>query len=109
MARYRMVFADSSKRDIDKLDRVTRQRIAKKLQYFLAQEDPVTYARQLVHSNIGSFRFRVGHYRIVFDIEGEIIRVLSVKHRKDIYRAQLPTIRSYFPGRHQEAYIQSAS
>ena len=86
MIRYRMVFAGSSKKDIDKLDRVTRQRIAKKLQYFLEQEDPLLYARQLVHSNIGSYRFRVGHYRIVLDIDGQSLQVLSIKHRKDIYR-----------------------
>lgn len=86
MIRYRMVFAGSSKKDIDKLDRVTRQRIAKKLQYFLEQEDPLLYARQLVHSNIGNYRFRVGHYRIVFDVDGQTLQVLSIKHRKDVYR-----------------------
>jgi mRNA interferase RelE/StbE len=86
MIHYRIVFAGSSKKDIDKLDRVTRQRIAKKLQYFLGQEDPLVYARQLVHFNIGSYRFRVGHYRIVFDIDGQTLQVLSIKHRKDVYR-----------------------
>ncbi len=87
MIRYRMVFAGSSKKDIGKLDRVTRKRIAKKLQYFLEQEDPIVYARQLVHSNIGSYRFRVGHYRIVFDVDGKTIQVLSIKHRKDVYKS----------------------
>jgi mRNA interferase RelE/StbE len=82
-----MVFAGSSKKDIGKLDRVTRQRIAKKLQYFLEQEDPLVYARQLVHSNIGSYRFRVGHYRIVFDVDGNTLQVLSIKHRKDAYKS----------------------
>ncbi|HEX4774141.1 MAG TPA: type II toxin-antitoxin system RelE/ParE family toxin [Candidatus Saccharimonadales bacterium] len=86
MSRYRMVFAGTSKKDIDKLDRVTRQRVAKKLQYFLDQDDTLSYARQLVHSNIGSYRFRVGHYRIVFDVDGDTIQVVSVKHRKDVYR-----------------------
>lgn len=86
MTHYRMVFAGSSKKDIDKLDQVTRQRIANKLQYFLEQEDPLVYARQLVHSKIGSYRFRIGHYRVVFDIEGDTLQVLSIKHRKDAYR-----------------------
>jgi mRNA interferase RelE/StbE len=86
MTKYRIVFAGSSKKDLDKLDRVTRQRIAKKLQYFLRQEDPSVYTRQLVHSSIGSYRFRVGHYRIVFDLEGGTIQVVSVKHRKDVYK-----------------------
>lgn len=86
MSRYRIVFAGNSKKDLDKLDRVVRQRIAKKLQYFLGQDDPLVYARQLVHSSLGSYRFRVGHYRIVFDLEGGTIQVLSVKHRGEVYR-----------------------
>lgn len=82
-----MVFAGSSMKDLKKLDRVTRQRIAKKLQYFLAQEDPLVHARQLVHSNIGNYRFRVGHYRIVFDVDGNTLQVVSIKHRKDVYKS----------------------
>lgn len=86
MTRYRIVFAGSSKKDLDKLDRVVRQRIAKKLQYFLEQEDPLIYARQLIHPSIGDYRFRVGHYRVVFDVVGDTLQVLSVKHRGDVYR-----------------------
>ncbi|TAH33734.1 type II toxin-antitoxin system RelE/ParE family toxin [Candidatus Saccharibacteria bacterium] len=86
VGRYRIVFAGSSKKDIAKLDQVTRQRIARKLQYFLEQDDPLSYARQLVHSAIGSYRFRVGHYRIVFDIDDDTIQVVSVKHRGEVYR-----------------------
>lgn len=86
MGKYRIVFAGSSKKDLDKLDRIVRQRIAQKLQFFLEQEDPLAYARQLVHSNIGTYRFRVGHYRIVFDIDGDTIQVLSMKHRGEVYR-----------------------
>lgn len=86
MNQYRIVFAGSSKKDIDKLDQTTRKRIAKKLQFFIEQEDPLAYARQLVHTSIGSYRFRVGHYRIVFDIDGNILQVISIKHRKDVYK-----------------------
>jgi mRNA interferase RelE/StbE len=86
MSRYRIVFAGSSKKDLDKLDRVTRQRIAKKLQFYLSQENPLDYARQLIDSRIGEYRFRIGHYRIVFDVHGNAIHVVSVKHRKDAYR-----------------------
>jgi mRNA interferase RelE/StbE len=86
MTKYRIVFAGSSKKDLDKLDKTTRQRIAKKLTFFLEQEDSMSYARQLVHSNIGNYRFRVGHYRIVFDVDGNTLQVVSIKHRKDVYK-----------------------
>ena len=86
MSHYRIVFAGSSKKDLDKLDQTTRKRIAKKLQFFIDQEDPLVYSRQLVHSSIGSYRFRVGHYRIVFDLDNNVLQVVSIKHRKDVYR-----------------------
>ena len=86
MGVYRLVFARSAKKDIDKLDQVTRQRIGKKLEYFLEQDDPLVYARQLVDSRLGTYRFRVGHYRIVFDVHENTIGAVSIKHRKDVYR-----------------------
>lgn len=86
MSNYRLVVARSARKDIDKLDGVTKQRIAKKLDYFLKQENPLVFARQLIDSKLGSYRFRVGHYRIVFDINGEVLEVVAIKHRKDVYR-----------------------
>jgi mRNA interferase RelE/StbE len=86
MTNFRIVIAGSSKKYLDKLDSVTRKRIAKKLQYFIEQDDPFIFARQLVNSKIGNYRFRVGHYRIAFDVDGDTLQVLSIKHRKDIYR-----------------------
>lgn len=86
MNKYRLVVARSARKDIDKLDGVTKQRIAKKIDYFLKQDNPLVFARELIDSKIGSYRFRVGHYRIVFDIHDETLEVLSIKHRKDVYR-----------------------
>lgn len=86
MAKYKLVFSENSKKDIKKLDKVTRQRIAKKLQFYGEQHNPLAHSRQLVHPKIGSHRFRVGHYRIVFDVDGQNINIISVKHRKDVYR-----------------------
>lgn len=86
MSRYKLIFAASAKKDIDKLDKVTRGRIAKKLRFFLEQDDPLVHARQLVHSSIGSYRFRIGHYRVVFDVQGDDLEIISIKHRRDVYR-----------------------
>ena len=33
----------------------------------------------------GYWKLRVGEYRVVFKIEGEIVYVLGVRHRKSIY------------------------
>ena len=86
MPGYRYKFAASARRDIKKLDLATQRRLAKKMQFFISQSDPAAYAKPLIHSKLGSYRFRVGHYRIVFDIKDDNIMVLSVKHRRDVYR-----------------------
>ena len=49
-------------------------------------EDPLWYAEKLIHSALGSYRFRIGDYRVVFDLEGDQIIVLRVGHRREIYR-----------------------
>ncbi len=35
-----------------------------------------------------TFRLRVGDYRIIFDVQGEIIRILNIGHRKKIYKTK---------------------
>jgi mRNA interferase RelE/StbE len=49
-------------------------------------EDPLGYAKKMVDPSLGTYRFRIGDYRVIFDIEGEEIVILRVGHRKEIYR-----------------------
>lgn len=35
---------------------------------------------------IGTYRFRTGDYRVIFDIEGKDIVILRAGHRKEIYK-----------------------
>ena len=50
------------------------------------QRIPSTIAERLTESELGSYRFRVGDYRVIFDLEGDEIVVLRVGHRREIYR-----------------------
>ena len=84
---YQLLITKHAKRDIEILDTVIRLRIGKKLLYLAAAEDIRSVARALIDSRIGEFRFRVGDYRILFDLVDETtIVVLRVQHRKDVYR-----------------------
>jgi mRNA interferase RelE/StbE len=40
----------------------------------------------MAHPTLGGYRFRVGDYWVIFDMEGEEIVVLRVGHRSHIYR-----------------------
>ena len=80
------VFTSRSLRDIKKLPQDVRQRIIEKLDYFLSQEDPKIFSKNLTNLNLGEQRFRNGDYRVIFDIQGEKIVILRVGHRRSIYK-----------------------
>lgn len=82
--KYRLLYTHRAIRDIDGLDTSVKQRIGKTLLRY--GSDPLQHAESLKQSDLGSYRFRIGDYRVVFDIEGDEIVVLPVGHRRDIYR-----------------------
>lgn len=76
----------TAKKDIQSLDSVVQKRIAKKLQFFLAQEDSLSFTKPLVSSKDGNYRWRIGHYRVIFDVNGTTILLLRVLHRGEVYK-----------------------
>ncbi|MBI1938539.1 MAG: hypothetical protein HYS25_10480 [Ignavibacteriales bacterium] len=46
------------------------------------------YSEKLINSEIGSYRFRVWDYRIIFDLEKDKIVILRAGYRKEIYRSK---------------------
>jgi mRNA interferase RelE/StbE len=46
---------------------------------------PQEYGLPLRKSLRGYWKLRVGDYRVVFKVEGEVIYVLGIRHRKNIY------------------------
>jgi mRNA interferase RelE/StbE len=81
---YRLVYTQRAIKDIQKLEQHVKTRIGKALLRF--EEDPLGHAKRLTNANLGTYRFRVGDYRVVFDLEGDEIVVLRVGHRRDIYK-----------------------
>jgi len=79
-----LIYTQRAERDLAKLDIKSKERIGKALLRF--EEEPLKYAEKLSDPILGSYRFRIGDYRVIFDIEGSEIVVLRIGHRKDIYR-----------------------
>ncbi len=84
--KYNLKIESRARKDLQSFDITTQKRIAKKLKYFIEQSDPLQFAKKLIDSSGGDYRWRVGHYRVVFDVNNREIRVLRVQHRKDVYR-----------------------
>ncbi len=82
--KYTLIYTQRAERDITGLDSRTKERIGKTLLRY--KEEPLRYAEKLSDSRLGTYRFRIGDYRVVFDIEGDEIVVLRVGHRREIYR-----------------------
>ena len=81
---YRLIYTRRAVRDIERLDPKTKDRIGRTLLRY--EKGPMRHAEKLIQSDLGSYRFRIGDYRVVFDLEGEEIVVLRVGHRKEIYK-----------------------
>ena len=79
-------FTKTSLRQFKKFPKDIQQKIVKKLDYFCSQEDPLYFAEPLTDAKLGRYRFRVGDYRITFDLEDLILVIHDVGNRKDIYR-----------------------
>lgn len=84
--KYEYVFTRAAVKDIEKLDTVIKKRIKQKLEFFILQSEPLLVAKKLVNAKAGTYRWRVGDYRILFDIDKDKIIILQVQHRKNIYR-----------------------
>jgi len=88
MSNYTMVFKPSAQKQMAQLNKTTQQRIAKKLQFYLSQDEPLAYAVKMADSGLdGQYRFRIGDYRLIFDVANNKIIILKVQHRRDIYKS----------------------
>ena len=73
-------------KELKKLPKDIQKKIIKKLDYFISTDNPLSFADKLIHFEIGSFRFRIGDYRVIFDVVGEKIIILTLGDRKEIYK-----------------------
>lgn len=75
-------------RTMKKLDRQVASRILAKLREISQLDDPRSTGKALTGNLAGLWRYRVGDYRIVCDIEDEVLVVLviDVAHRREVYR-----------------------
>ena len=81
---YTLLYSKSAAKDIKELDAIVKRRLKKKLEVYILK--PLYYAKKLTDNDIGTYRWRMGNYRIVFDIDGKNIVILRIGHRREIYR-----------------------
>jgi len=72
-------------RQLELLPKEVQKRIAKKMRFYTAQENPLKFAESLTDYREGEHRFRVGKYRLNFDVKDGIIYILKIKLRDKAY------------------------
>ena len=82
---YIIIFTNRAIKDLKKIDKKIKNRIGNKLKIYL--ENPLKYGKKLTDPKIGTYKFKIGDYRVIFDIDEKKIVVLRLGHRKNIYKS----------------------
>ena len=85
---YQVRFTEKVLKQFSKLDKPVQKLILNWLMKNLeGSDDPRQKGRALVSNPSGEWRYRVGDYRLIADIQDDIVTILiiAVGHRKDIY------------------------
>lgn len=75
-------------REFKKLDRYTQRMIKAWIDKNLdGCEDPRQHGKGLTENRSGQWRYRIGDYRLICQIEDErlVILTLNIGHRRDVY------------------------
>jgi mRNA interferase RelE/StbE len=75
---------DVKSHDLPPINAKMRKRIRRAIETRLMTA-PQEYGLPLKKNLGGYWKLRVGDYRVVFKIEGKIIYVLAIRHRKHVY------------------------
>ncbi len=85
---WKIEFEKNAKKEIKKIDRQAQRVILRFLREKIAtNENPRRFGGPLTRNLIGLWKYRVGDYRLICDIQEKkvVVLVLRVGHRRKIY------------------------
>lgn len=85
-AKFNILVSKSAEKALLSLPKKEQQRVILTIQAL--SDNPFPIGSRKLQGEASIFRVRVGHYRIIYEVDGKrvIIIVLKIGHRKDIYR-----------------------
>ena len=81
---FDIVLTNRVVKDLGKIEEKIKERIISTLKEYA--ENPISHAKKLTNPKLGSYRFKIGDFRIIFDIDNNTIVILRLGHRKSIYK-----------------------
>jgi mRNA interferase RelE/StbE len=84
---HKIEFSQEAASDIDELFYVDKKLLARVLKKIESLADNPREGKALVGNHKGEFSLRVGAYRIIYELDpyGQVIFILTIKHRKHVY------------------------
>lgn len=89
MKKYNVELSERFKKEFLKLDKYTQKIIRSWINKNLVEcQNPRQYGKGLTANRKGQWRYRIGDYRLICEIEDEnmIILALTIGHRRSIYK-----------------------
>ncbi len=86
--KYSVELTKRAKKQLSKLDKNTAKLIASwLLKNLQGCDDPRRHGKALRDNRMGQWRYRIGDYRVLADIQDDkiIILILEIGHRRNIY------------------------
>lgn len=83
----RIEYTETARKQLKKLDKTMQKKILDYMDEVGQLENPRSRGKALVENMRGLWRYRVGDYRVICEIQDSkiIISVLKIGHRKNIY------------------------
>lgn len=83
---YRAEITDDAEGDLEKLDKQVAKRLYKRLKWFEENFERIT-PEPLSGPLADLYKFRVGDYRVLYDIlrEERVLLIYRVRHRREVY------------------------
>ena len=87
--KYRVDYTQRAVKDLQKLDKPVRALIWGWIEKNLVNcENPRLHGKGLTANRSGQWRYRIGDYRVLADIQDDriLILVLTIGHRREVYK-----------------------
>jgi mRNA interferase RelE/StbE len=82
---YKLVASRTFLKDLEKLPFAMKSRVSQALRELKSGPFSSRDLKKLAGVKIGRWRLRIGDYRLRYDIVDQEIRLLIIRHRKDVY------------------------
>ena len=77
----------AARKQLDRLPKLAKQRVLRKLAQLLESDHPVSQLKQLKGDWAPFYSLRVQEYRVIIDVEDDTFTLVMIKfgHRKNVY------------------------